>query len=130
MRRRTIIRGSSWANLPCWATQFPEHYDITMEFNMLKSRLVHAIYGIVSTCIFAMYFTVGGFVLTKLEQPVGMPTWVWNLSFTLMMFIGLVGMIYFLFMSLDEIFFAPNDRRRITGTRNAPKTYKVTWRSR
>ena len=67
----------------------------------------------------------GAFVLKTTEAPThAMPAWLWNLTFTCMMFVGLCLLVHSIFRCLDELFFQPDDRRRITGRR-----YHVTRRS-
>jgi MFS family permease len=88
-------------------------------------RIVNISCAIIGALIFALYAYVGGYILGMTEAPDPMPVWLWNLVFISFLLTGIIGFTYCVFLTLDELFLAPDDTRRITGVR---KTYKVTRR--
>jgi hypothetical protein len=72
-------------------------------------------------------------IVLKLDVPEPMPVWLWNLNFTLMLLIGIAGILYFCFKMLDELFYSADNRQRITGRRATPakaRPVTVKWQDR
>lgn len=90
------------------------------------SRLTHFISFALLAVLGAVYTATGGFVLKTSPVPVHvMPAWLWNLTFTSMMLVGIILFTYSVLRCCDEAFLKPTDRRRITGQRQ----YKITRKS-
>jgi TRAP-type C4-dicarboxylate transport system permease small subunit len=97
---------------------------------MLKSRIVHALYGALMTFLSMLMFACAGWTLANIEiDPNVVPIWLWNLNFTIMLLVGMLGTIYYCFRTLDELFLKADDSRRITGRRVIPakRPVKTTW---
>lgn len=82
----------------------------------MLNRLCHFIAYAIFAVAGAGTCAAGATVLT-LDVPHNMPVWLWNLTFTLMMFVGLVLFVYSVLRCCDEAFLDRSNPRRITGKR-------------
>jgi hypothetical protein len=100
------------------------------------TRPFQAVWALLCTLFWGASFAMFG-VIYKLTQPLIEARFVepfgqlFKIDLWLLMAAAFCIMVYYLFRTLDETFYAPNERRRITGTRKVPphaRRYKVTWR--
>lgn len=94
----------------------------------MMSRIVHFIVACVMM-LTSWGVTACAVIVLKLPVPEPIPVWLWNLNFTIMLAVGIAGVIYCTFRMLDELFYSADSRQRITGRRAIPGKYTVTWRS-
>jgi hypothetical protein len=81
-------------------------------------RFIHFTIALCGTIAGALIAATSGYVLANFTpSPDVIPLWLWNLTFTTMMLMGIIVFGYCMFSALDELFLKEDDTRRITGKR-------------
>lgn len=100
----------------------------TRPFQAAWSLLCTLFWGASFAMFGVIYKLVQPLVDARFSEPFGQ---LFKIDIWLLMAAAFLIMVYYLFRTLDEIFFEISDRRRITGTRKVPnhaRRYRLTWR--